>query len=88
MTLFMGDDNLDLGEVCASIRFIYGSSFECNFQNLITTLMQTGLGLTEAICGILSSKYGLYYEWRQTVVTLETGLAEGGLPRPDVWSLG
>jgi hypothetical protein len=87
MALCIGDDGLDLGEVCASIRFIYGSSFECDFQNLVTTLMQTGLGLTEAICGILSSKYGLYYEWRQTVVTLETGLAESGLPRPDVWSL-
>jgi hypothetical protein len=49
--------------------------------------MQTGLSVTEAICGILSTKYGLYYEWRQTVETMETRLTEGGLPRPDVWSL-
>jgi hypothetical protein len=33
MALFIGDDGLDLGEVCASIRFIYGSSFEFDFQN-------------------------------------------------------
>jgi hypothetical protein len=52
--LCIGDDGLDLGEVCASIQFIYGGSFECDFQNLVTSLMQTGIELTEALCGILT----------------------------------
>jgi hypothetical protein len=85
--LCIGGDGLDLGEVCVSIQFIYGGSFGCDFQNLVTYLMQTGKDLAEALRGILTNNYGLYYEWRQTVVILEAELAERGLPRADVWNL-
>jgi hypothetical protein len=40
--LCIGGDGLDLGEVCLSIQFIYGGSFGCDFQNLVTCLMRTG----------------------------------------------
>jgi hypothetical protein len=47
--------------------------------------MQTGLCLIEAVCGILSSNYGLYSEWRQANVALGNGLTDSDIPRPNAW---
>jgi hypothetical protein len=85
--LCIGSDGLDLGEVCLSTQFIYEGSFGCDFQNLVTCLVRTGKYLAEALSGILTNDYGLYYEWRQTVVILEAELAERDLPRADMWNL-
>jgi hypothetical protein len=49
--------------------------------------MRTGKDLTEALGGILTNKHGLYYEWRQAVVSLEAELEERDLPRADMWNL-
>jgi hypothetical protein len=49
--------------------------------------MRTGKDLTEALRDILTNKHGLYYEWRQAVVSLEAELAALDLPRTDMWNL-
>lgn len=69
-----------------AIRFIYGWRVDFDFRNLVVVLMRTGSSLVEAIRGILSNKYGSYFEWRQKAVALETELSKGGLHRDDLWS--
>lgn len=78
-------ERLDSG--CESIRFLYGVDVECDFHNLTSVLMRTGSSLVGSVRDILSNKYGSYYEWRQTVVTLESKLSKGRLPRDDIWSM-
>jgi hypothetical protein len=72
MTLFEQGDASIMENACEAKESVYGCGTELDFRNLVAVLMRSGSSLIEAIRDILSNKYGLYYEWRQTVVTMET----------------
>jgi hypothetical protein len=81
------DDGLNLLEICKSVEFLYGESWCLDFEKLVTCLTRSGQNLTEALRDVLTSKHGLYYEWRRAVMDLEAELAARNLPRSDMWDL-
>ena len=78
-------DTEDLGDELGSIRFLYGVDAECDFRNLVAVLVRMGSSLSDSIRDVLSNKYGWFYEWRKTVVRLESTFTINRLPRSDIW---
>jgi hypothetical protein len=77
---------VDLSEIRVSVDYIYGELFGSDFQRLVTCLTRTGKELTEALRDVLTSKHGLYYEWRRVALRLEAEMAANYVPGPDIWN--
>jgi hypothetical protein len=69
---FIDDLDVDLDICTTSIECVYGVSVGNDFRQLSMILLKCGRTFPDAVKEILGGKYGVYYNWRQAFLQLDS----------------
>jgi hypothetical protein len=64
--------DFDLDICMTSIEYVYGISVANDFRLLIMLQVKIGRTVPDAVRDVLSGKYGVYYNWRQAFLQLDS----------------